>query len=89
MEYPAPDKPGLLAWLMLGRGPGPGEVPGYTPTDEAVALGKKAFKCDACVDLQGGPACVRACPTGAALRFRPDQFVELATGAAPAAGVPG
>ena len=26
MEYPAPDKPGLLAWLMFGQGPGPGEA---------------------------------------------------------------
>jgi thioredoxin reductase/Fe-S-cluster-containing hydrogenase component 2/CRP-like cAMP-binding protein len=89
MEYPAPDKPGLLAWLMFGHGPGPGEEPDYVPSDAAAALGKKAFKCDACVDLRGGPACVNACPTGAALRFRPDQFVELATGAASATGVAG
>ena len=26
---------------------------------------------------QGGPACVRACPTGAALRMSPDEFVNL------------
>jgi Fe-S-cluster-containing hydrogenase component 2 len=34
-------------------------------------------KCDMCKDLDGGPACVRACPTGAALRLNPEQFVDL------------
>ena len=30
---------------------------------------KQAVKCDMCKDIDGGPACVRACPTGAALRL--------------------
>jgi Fe-S-cluster-containing hydrogenase component 2 len=31
-----------------------------------------------CKDLAGGPACVRACPTGAAIRISPDRFLEVA-----------
>ena len=38
---------------------------------------KMAVKCDMCLDLAGGPACVRACPTGAALRLSPEDFVDL------------
>lgn len=33
-----------------------------------------AVKCDLCVDIEGGPACVRNCPTGAAIRVKPDFF---------------
>jgi Fe-S-cluster-containing hydrogenase component 2 len=33
-----------------------------------------------CRDLRGGPACVRACPTGAALRVSPEQFLEQVGG---------
>jgi len=40
---------------------------------------KKAVKCDLCKDLPGGPACVRACPTGAAIRVGPDRFSSLAS----------
>ncbi|HYM36051.1 MAG TPA: cyclic nucleotide-binding domain-containing protein, partial [Steroidobacteraceae bacterium] len=77
MAYPAPKKPGLLSWLLLGRGPGPGEESHYEPTAEAKAAGKKAVKCDACVGRASGPACVAACPTGAALRIGPEQFIDL------------
>lgn len=38
---------------------------------------KRAVKCDMCTSLKGGPACVRACPTGAAVRISPEQFIEL------------
>jgi ferredoxin len=31
-----------------------------------------------CKDLKGGAACVRACPTGAALRIKPDQLPAYA-----------
>ncbi|MGI9271094.1 MAG: cyclic nucleotide-binding domain-containing protein [Woeseiaceae bacterium] len=65
--------PGLLSWLLTGRGPGPGE---RQPLAAAGAM-KKAVKCDMCKDLSGGPACVRACPTGAALRMSPAEFVNL------------
>ncbi|HYC92378.1 MAG TPA: cyclic nucleotide-binding domain-containing protein [Thermoanaerobaculia bacterium] len=34
----------------------------------------KAVKCDLCRDIKGGPACVRSCPTGAAIRLTPDEY---------------
>jgi Fe-S-cluster-containing hydrogenase component 2/thioredoxin reductase len=77
MSYEAPAKPGLLSWLALGRGPGPGQDPAFVPTAEAKARGKKAKKCDACQHLASGPACVSACPTGAAMRISPRQYVDL------------
>jgi Fe-S-cluster-containing hydrogenase component 2/CRP-like cAMP-binding protein/thioredoxin reductase len=80
MAYDAPPRPGLLQWLLLGRGPGPGEEPDYHPDQAAKARGKKAVKCDACVGRPHGPACVSACPTGAAVRLGPSQFVELVEG---------
>ncbi|MEE8427302.1 MAG: cyclic nucleotide-binding domain-containing protein [Woeseiaceae bacterium] len=66
--------PNLIAWLMTGSGAEPGR---RQAVDEANAI-KKAVKCDMCKDLAGGPACVRACPTGAALRMSPSEFVHLA-----------
>jgi Fe-S-cluster-containing hydrogenase component 2/CRP-like cAMP-binding protein/thioredoxin reductase len=75
MAAKAPEKPGLLAWLLFGAGPGPGE----TAEKSRDAGPKKAVKCDMCKDLSGGPACVRACPTGAAIRMSPEKFVELAS----------
>jgi len=77
MEYPAPKKPGLFQWMFLGRGSGPGEEIGYTPEESAKASGKRAVKCDACMNKPTGPACVAACPTGAAQRLSPDQFIRL------------
>lgn len=76
LSYPAPAKPGLWSWLLFGRGEGPGETVSFSPAAGADAI-KKAVKCDACMELAGGPACVRACPTGAAIRLGPEQFVEL------------
>ncbi len=35
-----------------------------------------AVKCDLCSELDGGPACVRSCPTGAAIRLTPDQYQQ-------------
>ncbi len=73
MAAKAPAKPGLLSWLLFGAGPGPGES--RERLEDAGP--KKAVKCDMCKDLSGGPACVRACPTGAAIRMSPEKFVEL------------
>lgn len=36
---------------------------------------KKAVKCDMCKNIIAGAACVRACPTGAALRVSPESLV--------------
>jgi CRP-like cAMP-binding protein/Fe-S-cluster-containing hydrogenase component 2/thioredoxin reductase len=65
--------PGLLGWLLTGKGAAPGE---RQPAGDDKAA-KKAVKCDMCKDLAGGPACVRACPTGAAIRMSPADFVTL------------
>jgi Fe-S-cluster-containing hydrogenase component 2 len=66
--------PGLMRWLLTGHGAAPGERKPLDPDSSR----KKAVKCDMCKDLNGGPACVRACPTGAAARMSPSEFVTLA-----------
>jgi Fe-S-cluster-containing hydrogenase component 2 len=69
-------KPGLLSWLLFGSGPGPGED--KSPEAMARRTGSPhAVKCDMCKDIEGGAACVRACPTGAAIRVEPSQFLEV------------
>ncbi|MDE1885850.1 MAG: cyclic nucleotide-binding domain-containing protein [Xanthomonadaceae bacterium] len=77
MAYKPPKKPGLIQWLLLGRGSGPGEAP-YDSHEHAAGEIKKAVKCDMCKDLSGGPACVRSCPTGAAIRISPEEFPAYA-----------
>ncbi len=88
MDKVPPPKPSLLSWLFFGKGPGPGEpaakwakknMPynGDPAHDEALDR-KKAIKCDMCAGIDGGPACVRACPTGAAIRVAPDEFLTVA-----------
>lgn len=47
-------------------------------TDAAGSGVRTAAKCDMCKGLAGGPACVRECPTGAALRVGPEAFLEYA-----------
>ncbi len=75
----APVDPGrkpasLFSWLVLGLGP----EPGMEPKPKSKDIPKKAVKCDMCKDLPGGAACVRACPTGAAIRVSPEQFLNFA-----------
>jgi CRP-like cAMP-binding protein/Fe-S-cluster-containing hydrogenase component 2/thioredoxin reductase len=82
METPPPPKPGLVSWLLFGFGPGPGQ-----PSESWIeaALGaknhgdrpKQAVKCDMCRGVDGGPACVRACPTGAAIRVSPEDYLKV------------
>jgi cGMP-dependent protein kinase 2 len=81
MDAVPPKKPGLLNWLLFGAGPGPGEPSkkwSYANADPSVEKAKKAIKCDMCSGIEGGPACVRACPTGAAIRVSPEQFLGVA-----------
>ncbi|MEA3065301.1 MAG: hypothetical protein QOJ27_1753 [Sphingomonadales bacterium] len=79
MEKVPPKKPPLLSWLMFGFGPGPGEPPKkWTEKRVDPETPKKAIKCDMCAGISGGPACVRACPTGAAIRVAPEQFLSVA-----------
>ena len=67
-------RPSLLSWLTLGIGP----EPGMEKQSKDHSLSKHAVKCDMCKDLSGGPACVRACPTGAAVRVSPERFLDFA-----------
>ncbi|MEO6715677.1 MAG: cyclic nucleotide-binding domain-containing protein [Novosphingobium sp.] len=81
MDSVPPPKPSLLSWMFFGAGPGPGEPPKkwskkHTPKGEERP--KKAIKCDMCSGIDGGPACVRACPTGAAIRVAPEGFLSVA-----------
>jgi CRP-like cAMP-binding protein/Fe-S-cluster-containing hydrogenase component 2/thioredoxin reductase len=79
MDKVPPKKPGLLTWLLTGWGPGPGEPPKkWTEARVSPETPKKAIKCDMCSGISGGPACVRACPTGAAIRVGPEQFLSVA-----------
>jgi Fe-S-cluster-containing hydrogenase component 2 len=71
---PGRRRPSLWSWLLAGVGPEPGREPRVTAKD----VPKKAVKCDMCKGLEGGAACVRACPTGAAIRVSPEQFVHFA-----------
>lgn len=75
-----PKKPGLLSWLAFGLGPGPGEAdPDWIKDNQKGEQPPKlAVKCDMCAGIKGGPACVRACPTGAAVRISPDEYLSLA-----------
>ena len=79
MEAVPPPKPSLLSWLFLGNGPGPGEPSKAWQKKHRVGeVAKKAIKCDMCAGIDGGPACVRACPTGAAIRVAPEEFLSVA-----------
>ena len=82
MERVPPKKPGLLQWLLTGAGPGPGQPPTAWIDKNAkkanASAPKTAVKCDMCKGIKGGPACVRACPTGAAIRVSPEEFLTVA-----------
>ncbi len=67
----------VLWWLLTGLGHAPGAEWHPEKPKDGSQLAKKAVKCDMCKDLKGGPACVRACPTGAALRVSPEQFMNV------------
>jgi len=75
IAYPPPEKPGLLSWLLFGTGPGPGED--KTPRAKPEGARETATKCDMCKDIAGGPSCVSACPTGAAIRVNPEEFFSI------------
>ncbi len=77
MAVDDPVPPRFWQWLLFGAGRAPG-MESLAKPDPSTP--KKAVKCDMCKDLDGGPACVRACPTGAALRVSPEQFAGLVHG---------
>ena len=72
---------GLLGWSLFNIGHGPGETKRRAGAPAKSGGGpdspKKAVKCDACLGVPSGPACVSACPTGAAIRFGPADYVKL------------
>lgn len=75
---PAP-KGGLFSWLLFGGGFGPGEAAKPKKSKENKEMSRK---CDLCRDIDGGPNCVKACPTGAVIRMGPeDLFKRIREGA--------
>lgn len=68
-------KTGLLSWFLFGIGKEPGED--RHPHTGSNAGEKYPVKCDLCAGLNREPACVAACPTGAALRINPEEFLAL------------
>jgi len=80
MDAVPPPKPSLLSWLLFGAGPGPGEADPVWRKKNAkpgVEAPKVAIKCDMCAGRSGGPSCVKACPTGAAIRVSPENFLSV------------
>jgi len=74
----------MFQWLLFGKGPGPGEAMTYNGgasknIDSEDTKQKTAVKCDMCKDVSGGASCVRSCPTGAAIRVSPEQFMSIAS----------
>lgn len=68
MLHPKPQtksKPWMRILSLVGAGP-------PEPPDED--LPTKAVKCDLCRNDSAGPACVRSCPTGAAMRVTPEEY---------------
>jgi thioredoxin reductase/Fe-S-cluster-containing hydrogenase component 2/CRP-like cAMP-binding protein len=82
MQKTPPKKPGLLPWIFFGIGPGPGQASNTwiqkKLAGQKTETPKKAVKCDMCRGIKGGAACVRACPTGAAIRVSPEAYLNLA-----------
>ena len=63
----------LLTQLLFGYGDAPGE---RGAAQKSKTNKETARKCDLCEDVRGGPACVRACPTGAVLRVGPETLFD-------------
>ncbi|MEM6904648.1 MAG: 4Fe-4S dicluster domain-containing protein, partial [Pseudomonadota bacterium] len=63
----------LLTQLLFGYGDAPGE---RRPAEKSRENKEVARKCDLCEGVNGGPACVRACPTGAVVRVGPEQLFD-------------
>ncbi len=72
-------KGGLMSWLLFGGKFGPGEADKPKKSKENKEMSRK---CDLCRDVDGGPSCVRACPTGAVIRVSPEElFSRIREGA--------
>ena len=75
MSYKTEAPDNFWRWMLFGLGDSPGKASSKEGGSKSAI--KKAVKCDMCIDQHGGPACVRACPTGAAARMSPEDFVDL------------
>ncbi len=75
MSYKTEAPDNFWRWMLFGLGDSPGKASSDGQAGKSSV--KKAVKCDMCIDQSGGPACVRACPTGAAARLSPEEFVDL------------
>ena len=60
-------KQNIFTWVRSLFGP-----PATPQIEQTVAV-----KCDLCRGVSGGPACVRGCPTGAAIRLTPQEYREV------------
>ncbi len=69
-------KTSLVSWLLTGAGLAPG-TSNLKKAKQDPDAKKMAVKCDMCKDMPGGPSCVRACPTGAAIRVNPSEFMSV------------
>jgi CRP-like cAMP-binding protein/thioredoxin reductase/Fe-S-cluster-containing hydrogenase component 2 len=72
-----------LRWLLGleaaagGHGAADAAPAGAGAAADAAGAGRTlAVKCDLCREIDGGPACVRSCPTGAAIRLAPEEYQE-------------
>jgi Fe-S-cluster-containing hydrogenase component 2 len=63
MVHPKEEK-GLFGWLKSL----------FRKSEEPEIERTVAVKCDLCREISGGPACVRSCPTGAAIRLTPEEY---------------
>ena len=81
LAAPPPERFNLFSWLLFNKGPPPGDLrksadyKNKKKKDENQI--KQAVKCDMCKDIEGGASCVRACPTGAAARVSPEEFMSM------------
>jgi thioredoxin reductase/Fe-S-cluster-containing dehydrogenase component len=66
----------VLSWILFGKSRQPGdEIGQYLDEGKLKEAKKVATKCDLCKGLKI-PACVRACPTGAAIRVEPEEYIK-------------
>jgi CRP-like cAMP-binding protein/thioredoxin reductase/Fe-S-cluster-containing hydrogenase component 2 len=68
-----PKRSNLLVQLLFGSAHGIGERAKPVKSEKNREL---ARKCDLCETVSGGPACVRACPTGAVIRVGPETLFD-------------
>ncbi|MCM2313629.1 MAG: cyclic nucleotide-binding domain-containing protein [Thermoanaerobaculia bacterium] len=66
MVHPKHEGGGLFGWI---KGLFSKEKAAHDEVERTLAV-----KCDLCREISGGPACVRSCPTGAAVRLTPEEY---------------